>query len=1091
MSRGADRNTPFLDLFDQEDNAVSEKGTQDYPPAKRFPLNILHRQTVQSTVQLEDLYGSSASLVVTGYGALDRLVNFVCEATEQQPDADIRLMFGHEPFPSRGVRVKAASADLVHEAEEYWLERGISLLYSVHIVRTIELLKSGQVQTRYMPGGTRLHAKVYVGDEAVTLGSSNFTEPGMRFQFEANARFSKSKEKVRYAETKAIAENYWALGRQYNDALIALLEKLLRVVDWTEALARACAELLEGEWAEKYLREDYLSEADNLWPSQKQGIAQALYVLSNQGSVLIADATGAGKTRMGTYLVGALTDQVLRDGRMRRGKAAMISPPTVEENWMRESNLAGVPLETISQGVLSQSRARKHDHVIECLKRAQILCVDEGHNFLNANSTRTQHLLRNIADHVVLLTATPINKGIVDLVRVADLLGADNLAPEIAEAFGKMLGGRASRQALTPEDAKELRQEIRKFTVRRTKRDLNSLVDREPEHYLDKDGRQCRFPRHRPQVYSLEEPESDKVLAKQIRELADGLYGVTHFIRPIEIPETLKRRGISEEQYLQGRLKGANKLARYMLMSCLRSSRAALIEHVHGTEKACEEFDIKGFSKQTETGDQQKKLLSLNKLPENRLSIPLPDWLCESEAHRKACQHDLKIYSRIGKLVLEMSDTRERAKGQLLVRLLENHESLLAFDSRPISLHYMKSLCHTDKGSRVVVATGSDQQGKNKVMQSFAHGSTEKSLIGLCSDSLAEGVNLQQASALVHLDMPSVVRIAEQRAGRVDRMDSPHKEIELWWPEDAAEFALSSDERFIERYDTVEQLLGSNMPLPEHLQKERSDRVSVKELIKEYEEAEPWDGIDDAFGPVRALVQGDVALVGKDVYEHYRKVQQRVLSRVSLVRARSPWAFFCLSAGSFGAPRWIFVPGMNGDPVTELAEVSNCLRERLGNNVESLKLDSNSAKTLNQLTRRLSVIERKLLPRKKQRALEELEIIVDRLIVHASKQHLQEQLDHLRELKKMLRNPMPETQPDWDAVAAQWLDIIRPTWFARLSTPRRKPLLLKDIRKDLLAKPEALIGALEQHFAKFPILKSPEERIKACIVGVSGTGSEK
>ncbi len=1083
MSRGHDP-PRFTDLFDQDSAADRDAERQDYPPAERFPLNIPHRQTVQRTVQLTDLYGSKHPFIVTGYASLDRIVAFICEASAQRQDAQVRLLFGHEPFPSRALRVRARSLDLVQEAEEYWLERGISLLHSAHIVRSVELLKSGQVQARYMPGGTRLHAKIYIGDDAATLGSSNFTDPGMQYQFEANARFSRARERARYAETVAVAENYWRLGRDYNSALIALLEKLLQVVDWTEALARACAELLEGEWAERYLREDYLSQASSLWPSQKQGIAQALYVLSNQGSVLIADATGAGKTRMGTYLVGALTDQVLRDGRMRRGKAAMICPPAVEEDWMRESNLAGVSMETLSQGVLSMSTSRRHDHVVDTLKRAQILCVDEGHNFLNAKSSRTQHLLRNIADHVVLLTATPINKGVADLVRIANLLGADNLAPEIVSAFEKMLGGRELKHSLSDEDAQELRSEIRKFTVRRTKRDLNALVDREPDAYRDKDGRQCRFPRHLAKIYSLGEPEQDRELAREIRSLAGELYAVTHFVRPIEMPDTLRRRGYTEKQFLEGRLRGAQKLAQYLIMSCLRSSRAAVIEHIRGTEAACAEFGIGGFSKQTESGNQLQKLRVIaGKLPRNKLAIELPAWLAREDEHRKACEYDLARYARIAELVEQMSDARERAKVELLSRLLDKHRSLLAFDSRPISLHYLKAQPRKGHG-RVVVATGSDKKGKAEIMQDFAHGSEAEGLVGMCSDSLAEGVNLQQASALVHLDMPSVVRIAEQRAGRVDRLDSPHKQIELWWPDDAAEFALSSDERFVERYDTVEQLLGSNMPLPEHLQKSRADRPSVKSLIAEYEGADTWDGIDDAFGPARELVHGQSALVPVEVYEHYRRVQQRVLSRVSLVRAARPWAFFCLSAGSFGAPRWIYIPGMNGEPVTELAAVAALLRDCLSGEVESLPLDNASASVLQQLLSRLALVERRLLSRKKQRALEELELIVEKLLHYAADHRRQAEVEHLRELRSMLRNPPPDRQPNWDAVAAQWLDLIRPVWFEKLSVARSKPLLLKDIRKELLADKDGMIKKLQVHFARFPVLQSPEERIKACIIGV-------
>jgi len=92
----------------------------------------------------------------------------------------------------------------------------------------------------------------------------------------------------------------------------------------------AGAELLEGEWAKDYLRAEYLPGETDLWPSQRQG------------SVLVADATGSGKTRSG-----------------------------------------------------------RHELTVEGLRRAQILCVDEGRNFLNMKSNRTQQLLRNMADHII------------------------------------------------------------------------------------------------------------------------------------------------------------------------------------------------------------------------------------------------------------------------------------------------------------------------------------------------------------------------------------------------------------------------------------------------------------------------------------------------------------------------------------------------------------------------------------------------------------------------------------------------------------------------------------------------------------------
>ncbi|AHZ76229.1 helicase [Pseudomonas putida] len=39
------------------------------------------------------------------------------------------------------------------------------------------------------------------------------------------------------------------MGKNAEDAFIDLLEQLLKFVTWQEALARACGELLESDWA--------------------------------------------------------------------------------------------------------------------------------------------------------------------------------------------------------------------------------------------------------------------------------------------------------------------------------------------------------------------------------------------------------------------------------------------------------------------------------------------------------------------------------------------------------------------------------------------------------------------------------------------------------------------------------------------------------------------------------------------------------------------------------------------------------------------------------------------------------------------------
>lgn len=1038
---------------------------------------------------LADLRGSSQPLVVSGFASLDELIDLV--ASLPAGHASCRLLFGWEPFRGRREDYRLDADPFPKKVEDYWLSRGVSLLLSAKLIAFIEKLETGDVEARYLvESGDRLHAKIFIGDEGVTLGSSNFTRPGLDSQLEANVRFSRKRESKRYAETRDIAENFWQLGRDYREALIELLNKLLRLVTWQEALARACAELLEGEWAKQYMSEDALIGASSLWPSQRQGIARALYILDRQGSVLVADATGSGKTRMGAHLVRAVTNWMLRSGQLRYGRALMVCPPSVSASWERERFQGGAQLDIHSHGTLSHGGSTRHDLVVESLRQAQILCVDEGHNFLNVTSNRTRQLLRNMADHVILFTATPINRSVLDLLRIADMLGADNLQASTLAAFKKMLGARQLDRTLTDEERDSLRTEIRRFTLRRTKRELNKLIAEEPSAYRDARGNPCRFPKHRAQIYNLGESEADRKAAAEIRELAGQLNAVTHFRKALELPDVLRRDGWTEEKYLAGRLESARKLARYMVMASLRSSRAALIQHIEGTANAKRLVKLTSYRRSTESGHMLGILENIaGQPPQSRLSVKLPDWLTDADAHQRACQRDRGIYARILKLVACMSDGREQSKVKHLLELIEKHGLVLAFDSRPITLAFIAQAIgarHSDV--KTLVATGDRGSQRTPLLDAFAPGAEATDIIGLCSDSLSEGVNLQQASCMVHLDMPSVVRIAEQRVGRIDRMDSPHREIEAWWPEDAPEFALAADEKFIERFETVERLLGSNLPLPEQMQSKRQQVVRAKDMIAEFEKEAgraEWDGIEDAFESVRDLVTEPTSVVSEDVYTHYRNVTGRLLSRVSLVRARRPWAFFCLGSGRGGAPRWILLTDETSPPLADLDLICASLRERLGDSTEDLQMDGRASRVLERFISRLGDAERVLLPRRKQRALDEMEYVLERYVKLALDAGERKRAENYGALQRLLAESHPERQPDWDEVAARWLDLIRPVWYDRLKAKRKKPLLLKDIRRDLISK-EAELGPLcIERFHSFPIVPSTDVRIRVCILGVN------
>jgi hypothetical protein len=853
--------------------------------------------------------------VIAGYASLDRLVAWLagCHARLLKDSAvheSIRLLLGNEPLRTDQAAFRSRRHRLSQEVVDYWLERGISLHLSAQVLSAIELVKLGIVAVR-TAGERPIHAKVYVGDDAVVLGSSNFTTPGLERQVEANVRFTPA-DKNRWREVRGLAEEIWKEGADFLVAFQSLLEQLLKCVTWQEALARACAELLEGSWAQR-LRDDLaFYGGQKLWPSQEQGIAHALWILEHQGSVLIADATGSGKTLMGAHLVKRVMTRLARTGRGRSELAVLMAPPAVLRDWERHGAECGALVRGYSQGHLSHHATEVGAVLRTAIRRTQVLAIDEAHNFLR-RSKRTTSLFSNIADHVLLFTATPVNRGPRDMLAMIDLLGADNLEDETLAVLNRLWKRRGNLQeSMSSDEIDELRHAIRRFTVRRTKMDLNRLVDRDQESYRSSTGRVCRYPIHSPRGYDCAEPSNDVELAAQIRVVAARLRGLTRFVSPLERSEGLRLEGITEEAYVAGRIRGAAALAAHEVAASLRSSRVRLLEHLHGTDKVLAERPVLKRTKIAAKPGVLELLSKISgKIPLSRVSVMLPDWLHDPSAHRRACEEERGTYEEIDALVRQMSDARELAKAELLEKLAGKHDLVLAFDSHLITLADLRERLESYRSAgsdrEIIVATGEAMAARRRLYKRFSPGSGARETIALCSDALAEGVNLQAASVVVMLHMPSVIRVAEQRIGRVDRMNSPHDAIEAYWPIDPAPFALRASERLVERHRFVVEHLGANLLLPTELAGDQSDTVIryedyVSELTASAEGRGRNNDLKDAFAFVRGLIEGADAIVAPAVYEHLRKSKARVVSSVSFVKSNVAFAFAAIAGTEWGAP---------------------------------------------------------------------------------------------------------------------------------------------------------------------------------------------
>jgi SNF2-related domain/Helicase conserved C-terminal domain/PLD-like domain len=1063
-----------------------------WPPQERFPHNF-GTQTVGERV-VQDLLDSPSPLLITGYAGIEQLLDLFrrYRTSGGRPAPGARLLVGVEPTPRRIAPTPAVSTSFDDEIADYWLGRGVSLLNASTLLATLELIEADGLTVRSSTG-TRVHAKMYVGDRAVTLGSSNFTRPGLEGNLEANARFERAREAERYEEAVRLAENLWDLGTDYTEGFKELLEQLLRKVTWPEALARACAELLEGDWTPSPRGDD--EERATLWPSQEHGIGQALWVLENHGAVLVADATGSGKTRMGAHLLRALQDRNWRMGRARMRFPMVICPAAVRQLWSEELADAAEAVSVFSQGVLSVRTSGRHEEVTKALRHTRILAVDEAHNFLNRLSQRSRMIYGNVADNVILLTATPINRGAQDLLAIVELLGADNFEEDVLQVVGRLARRGGSKGGpIRDAERDKLRTALQEFVVRRTKAEFNRLVDREPGRYINALGQRCRYPEHMPVVYAREDPPGDCQRALAIREKAKSLRGVINFRRTLKMPHFLRVEGWTEERFLTMRLKGASALAGYQVRSRLRSSKVALVEHILGTAEAHRLFGIQGI-KARGSGNILATLERIaGKPPPSALDVELPSWLREPSEHRRVAEEEIEIYRDIQRQTEQMSDHRMDANAEYLLGLLEEHPRVLAFDSHLISLYDLKQRLTVLGAGDVVLATGEGgMKARRAFSKWFSLSATEGGVIGLCSDALAEGLNLQGASAVIHLDLPSVIRVLEQRIGRVDRMDSPHAQIAVHWPEEPRAFQLRSDERLFGRLREVEDLLGSNVPIPaefETYEAERGDYVDVREIIAAVDKEEAPDTaitLADAFSRVRGMVSGPEALVSDGVYQAIRASQAQVLSSVAVVPSRgNPWVFLAIGASDRSVPRWVLVEENGVARVTgTLDTVAEAVRARLAPGPADVPFDEDAGRVLGAALQAAEAHRPALLSRRKQRALEEMEYVLRRYDKAADKAGDRRRGSVIRQILETLETSSSHFSVDLDQIADWWLRLIRPEWYGYLSRKRvRRPARLRHLRSTLRDQPISTQRLETLRDVEYRT-ESLDRRVVAAIVGVS------
>jgi superfamily II DNA or RNA helicase len=474
---------------------------------------------------------------------------------------------------------------------------------------------------------------------------------------------------------------------------------------------------------------------------QREAVGRAHAITQRRGGVIIADSVGLGKT----YIGAALIESSVRPAT----NVAVIIPASLRANWRRalkplRPNI-GCRIDLLTHGQLSRGFTSSTSY--------SLVVVDEAHAFRNP-ATRRYRALRRLsrAAQVVLLTATPVNNSLSDLYFQIRLFAADDAFQDLGIAS---LAGLLRGQQQDAGSIARLREAV---VIRRTRAQLRG---RFPDIALP-DGQRLRFPR----TITLETVPHQAVIG--IREIEAFFERLEFAAHQSETTATLVALG---------------------LLKRLQSSAHAGLTSIDR---------LIGFHQQFLAALGQGRLL------QPRAPWASSDQLCLTEVLLDSVPaaidaNDLAMRSRADLTVLR--DFRLRladADDAKLARLIE----LLAARSPPLRTIVFSEFRDTAEflwraardrfqtglvtGSEAYL--GRERCSRAEVIRRFAPRANHVALpsaaeavyVLFATDVLAEGLNLQDADAVVSYDLPwNPVRLI-QRAGRIDRMGSAHEQVVVY-----------------------------------------------------------------------------------------------------------------------------------------------------------------------------------------------------------------------------------------------------------------------------------------------------------------------
>lgn len=815
----------------------------------------------------------------------------------------------------------------------------------------VAFLERPEVELRLFSGAF-LHAKAYIFDRLSFVGSSNFTIAGLTRNSELMLA---STNQGTAAQLREWFEGKWAASEDYKDEFArALMESKFGSKPYSpfEVFIKALYEYFKGRIS---IAEAERAAAVDLARFQEEGKADAERLLDKWGGVLIADAVGLGKTYIGLSLLERELLQKRRKGRVPR--AVVICPAQLRDLvWQPRLAEYGIPV----MAVLSQEEVGRNSFDWKRYRNADVVLVDESHNFRNPGTNRYRNLTKLIAGgrrkRVILMTATPVNNTLYDLYYQLLLLARGD------DHFYRPIGVGNLRQYFkgAVEGGLEIFDLLEETTVRRSRADIRRRQQAGEEVVIN--GQPVHFPERVLERIEYDLDGSYRGFYGAITDAIERLHLVSYNLA--QFARTKTSDTLQEEQ----RNTALIALLKMLYLKRLESSSAAFEVSVRRQAQFQQRFletlrqgkllDAAGYRKllAVEADEERPERAEdvLRELP----SVDPTAYDMERIAERVSA--DIATLDEITRQVERARASTEETLGDdklrrikgLLNGALRGHKVLI-FTSYHDTAAYVHRLLTSD--ADWLDAAGTPQIGlitgdtkpdeRRRLIERFAPVANRPAFeqVGLfgpprsdevqiliSTDVLSEGQNLQDAGVVVNYDLHwNPVRLI-QRAGRVDRIGSSHDRIFLYnvFPEDELENLLGLVRRLSERIAQIDQTVGLDASVlgevvsGRSLEQIRQLRHNDQGVLRDLERQAELVSTEDMKFPLVAYMQqiGESAVADIPLGIHSAK----------LFRARDarPGYFVAFSAGD--RQLWRFYPDDGHPPETQVRRIYamiECARE--------------------------------------------------------------------------------------------------------------------------------------------------------------------